>query len=301
MAFVLALMVGFLVCAECAERGTSQSPSLAGGISAKEREALVALYEATDGNHWKNHEGWLGPAGSECGWHGVLCEHDTPEATTVVYLNLYDNNLRGRIPDAIGQLVNLQTLVLLHNDLSGRLPEPLIRQWLSGALWVTAEAPQLTDVSEIDFESSASAILCAQERVILRSDTIAMRFTERCRKASPKDRRTFCEVEKGRIGGQEFALLAWSLEKNGYFTLKGYYDRMATDADFVSTRVTRNGKKYEVVEYAGAGPSELWLITHAIDSVSSSIEWKKSKTQPECPRWSKSQESATQVPPSQPK
>jgi hypothetical protein len=43
---VLALMASFLVCAECSERGTSsESPSLAKGISAQERRALVALYE----------------------------------------------------------------------------------------------------------------------------------------------------------------------------------------------------------------------------------------------------------------
>lgn len=287
---VLALLVSFLVCAECSERGTSgESPSLAEGISAQERQALVALYQATDGNHWKNHDGWLGPAGSECGWHGVGCGLGAPEPKTVVYLDLYDNNLRGRIPEAIGQLVHLQTLFLSHNDLSGGLPEPLIRQWLSGSLWIKAEAPLLTDVSEIDYESSASAILCAQQRVVLRSDTAAMRFTERCRNASPKDRRTFCEVKKGRIGGEGFALLAWALEKNGYFTLQADYEENVTDADFVRTRVTRNGKKYEVVEYAGAGPSELWLIHRAIEGVSSSIEWSKTKTLPECPRWSESQ------------
>jgi len=289
---LLALMASFLVCAECFERGTStQTSSFADGISAQERQALVELYEATDGNHWKNHDGWLGPAGTECSWHGVQCEPSATEPTTVVHLNLSENNLRGRVPEAIGQLVHLQTLLLLHNDFSGMLPEHLIRQWLSGALWVTAEAPQLTDVSEIDYESSSSAILCAQQRVVLRADTTAMRFTERCRNSSPKDRRTFCEVENGRIGGEEFAMLAWSLEKNGYFTLKAYYERVVTDANFVSIRVTRNGKKYEVIEYAGGGPRELWLIHLAIEGVSSSIEWSKTKASPKCPRWSKSQQS----------
>ena len=55
-------------------------------------------------------------------------------------------------------------------------------------------------------------------------------------------------------------MLAWTLEKNGYFTLQGDYQRNITDSAFVSTRVTRNGKKYEVVVYAGGGPLELWMI-----------------------------------------
>ena len=290
IAQALGLMASFLVCtADFRQPTLSGPPSSAKGISAQERQALVALYEATEGNHWKNHEGWLGPADSECTWYGVQCEPSPTEPATVIDVDLSENNLHGRIPEAIGQLVHLQRLLLLRNNISGRLPEPLIRQWLSGSLWVTAEAPLLTDVSEIDYEFAASAILCARYRVVLRSDTTAIRLTERCRNASPKDRRTFCEVEKGRIWGEEFAMLAWTLEKNGYFTLQADYQRNITDSVFVSTRVTRNGKKYEVVEYAGGGPLELWVIHRAIEGVSSTVEWSKTETLPECPRWSKSQ------------
>ncbi len=84
-------------------------------------------------------------------------------------------------------------------------------------------------------------------------------------------------------------MLAWTLEKNGYFTLQADYQRNITDSAFVSTRVTRNGKKYEVVEYAGGGPFELWVIHRAIEGVSSTLEWGKTETLPECPRWSKSE------------
>lgn len=43
------------------------------GVSVKERDALVALYNATGGSHWKNRDGWNGPSGTECEWHGVSC------------------------------------------------------------------------------------------------------------------------------------------------------------------------------------------------------------------------------------
>ena len=289
IALAVGLTATLMAFAECWAQSTLNGPhSSRKGVSEQERQALVALYEATEGNHWKNHDGWLGPVGSECAWYGISCEPGASELSTVVDLNLSENNLHGRIPDALGQLAHLQTLFLFGNELSGRLAEPLIRQWLSGSLWVTAEAPLLTDVSEIDYEFAASAILCARHRVVLRSDTTAIRFTERCRNASPKDRRTFCEVEKGRIWGDEFAMLAWTLEKNGYFTLEANYQRNITDSVFVSTRATRNGKKYEVVEYAGGGPFELWVIHRAIEGVSSTMEWSKTKTLPECPQWSES-------------
>lgn len=85
----LALMAIFMPCAECSGQSTSsETPPLGKGISAQERQALAALHEATDGSHWKNHEGWLGPVGSECTWHGVQCVPGTSEATTVVYLEL---------------------------------------------------------------------------------------------------------------------------------------------------------------------------------------------------------------------
>ena len=83
-------------------------------------------------------------------------------------------------------------------------------------------------------------------------------------------------------------MLAWTLEKNGYFTLQANYQRDISDSAFVSIRVTRNDKKYEVVEYAGGGPFELWVIHRAIEGVSSIMEWSKTKTLPECPQWSKS-------------
>lgn len=286
---ILMLIAGSLACAECFGKGAlRQSHSDEKGISSQERQALAALYQATDGNHWKNHDGWMGPVDTECTWYGVECENGDSDTAVIVGLTLPQNNLHGRIPDAIGQLVHLESVVLYGNDLSGKLPQPLLQRWLSGLLWVTAEAPLLTDFSEIDYESAASALLCESHRVVFRSDGSAVLFAKRCRNASPKDRRTFCEVKKGRILGVEFAMLARTLEKNGFFALQANYQRNVTDAGFDSTRVTQNGKKSEVVAYAGAGPLELFMIDSAIEGVSASIEWEKKEATPKCPRWDES-------------
>ena len=38
-----------------------------------ERDALVALYNSTDGANWTDNTGWMGEAGTECSWFGVRC------------------------------------------------------------------------------------------------------------------------------------------------------------------------------------------------------------------------------------
>jgi hypothetical protein len=36
-----------------------------------ELDALVALYNSTDGANWTDNTGWMGAAGNECSWFGV--------------------------------------------------------------------------------------------------------------------------------------------------------------------------------------------------------------------------------------
>ena len=67
-------------------------------IPASEREALIALYNATDGANWTNKTGWLGAVGTECSWYGVGCAHD------ILYSLYFDNNhLNGTIPAELGE------------------------------------------------------------------------------------------------------------------------------------------------------------------------------------------------------
>jgi hypothetical protein len=96
-------------------------------------------------------------------------------------------------------------------------------------------------------------------------------------------------VKAGRVRDDEFAKVAWALDKNGYFGLQAKYDRNVTHGSFLSTRVILGGKGYQVVEYAGSGPIELWVIHHAIEGISTTTEWEKTQSLPECPQWDKSQ------------
>ena len=95
--------------------------SAAAAVPTSEREALVALYQATGGANWKNKTNWLGAAGTECTWYGVECDGDA----NVIRLLLYDNNLTGRIPPDLRKLTRLEILHLWDNALSGPIPPEL--------------------------------------------------------------------------------------------------------------------------------------------------------------------------------
>ncbi len=83
----------------------------------RDREALVALYEATGGPDWVSSEGWLSDAPFS-DWHGVT----TDENGRVVEIDLGDNGLKGTIPPEIEHLTELRKLWLWVNQLRAPIP-----------------------------------------------------------------------------------------------------------------------------------------------------------------------------------
>jgi len=82
-----------------------------------EREALIALYNSTDGSNWIDNTGWLGAPGTECTWHGITCQD-----SKVTNIDLEENNLVGTIPPEIGCMSDLLDLRLHRNSLTGVIP-----------------------------------------------------------------------------------------------------------------------------------------------------------------------------------
>ena len=93
-------------------------------ISAQERAALIAIYNALDGPNWRAKDNWLGAAGSECTWNAVTCDS---ASTTVVELGLGWNNARGVMPREIGDLPNLEVLTADGSTITGPMPPEIGR------------------------------------------------------------------------------------------------------------------------------------------------------------------------------
>ncbi len=87
-----------------------------------DRDALIALYEATGGPNWDRQANWLGnaPLGS---WEGVSVNAEG----RVTGLNLVSNGLAGHLPPELGWLTELTSLDLRINSLGGHLPPEIAR------------------------------------------------------------------------------------------------------------------------------------------------------------------------------
>jgi hypothetical protein len=87
-------------------------------IPSSEFNALVDLYNATDGPNWTNNTGWNTTTNNvDGGWSGVTVENGH-----VTELFLGQNGLVGTLPSSLGDLEELTTLYLNNNELTGPIP-----------------------------------------------------------------------------------------------------------------------------------------------------------------------------------
>jgi hypothetical protein len=93
------------------------SIDIKGEVSQLQKDALIAIYNSTNGASWNDNTNWLSTEPvSE--WYGV-----TVSGNKVTSLDFYNNNLTGTLPPEIGDLLGLQLLsFFLGNSINGTLP-----------------------------------------------------------------------------------------------------------------------------------------------------------------------------------
>lgn len=83
-------------------------------VMAIQHQALIALYDATNGANWNTKTNWCSSSPIN-EWHGVTIDQDG----YVTELFLAGNNLTGTIPAALSNLSRLSTLCLSDNSITG--------------------------------------------------------------------------------------------------------------------------------------------------------------------------------------
>ena len=89
----------------------------------RDRRALVALYNATNGPDWTNDWNWLSDKPLD-EWNGVTTD-DFGQVVEIHFGCSDGNNLSGNIPPELGNLSEISLLALGCNDLTGSVPPEL--------------------------------------------------------------------------------------------------------------------------------------------------------------------------------
>jgi len=98
-----------------------------------ECEALVDIYNSTNGDSWTNwstaswtSDAWLTIGSDPCSWTWVTCDAWIgPDTMNVQEVKLWFNNLVGPIPTSINDLLYLEALWLWWNDLTWGIPSEI--------------------------------------------------------------------------------------------------------------------------------------------------------------------------------
>ena len=144
-------------------------------------DALMALYNSTNGADWVNNDGWAaGAAGTDCdvcSWDGITCDADS----RVSHIALNSNNMVGNLPPEIGDLTELLHFVAGGSGLTGTIPSEITQLANLELFWVccndlTGTLPDLTDLVSLTSLSVLDNDLTGTfpEELMLKTDMVSI-------------------------------------------------------------------------------------------------------------------------------
>ena len=206
LARVIALLALALVPVACEEPVVAPHLMIPGPAgdrvdAATEREALAALYVATDGPNWTRNDNWLSNAPLD-EWYGIV----TNDEGQVRWLTLWDNGLKGPIVPDLGDLAALELLGLGDNELNGVVPAALASATALTGLWVdnnllSGAIPssflELSELRVLDFSGNEELCIPGTVRFNEWADSVSLVSGPDCSEADAEILRVFHE----RTGG----------------------------------------------------------------------------------------------------
>lgn len=123
----------------------SPSNSLSSTGPHKQREALVDLFNHTNGRNWTTIVDWDDSDEPICKWDLIKCD----DYGGVTKIDLSNNNLDGIIPSSIGKLKHLKSLKMNNNQLRSTIP---METWMLDKL-------EHLDLSKNHFSGSISTMI----------------------------------------------------------------------------------------------------------------------------------------------
>lgn len=94
----MAVLITLFVGVASALAITPTTTVVASSLPPSEVDALIDLFNSTNGHQWTENRNWLKGDPCKDNWHGVVCE-----GGHVTRLNLAMNGLSGRLSESIGE------------------------------------------------------------------------------------------------------------------------------------------------------------------------------------------------------
>lgn len=100
-----------------------------GTTTPQQKQALVDLYNSTNGSHWTHNDNWLSGDPCKNHWYGITCVAHSSSGVfgAIAAIELPNNNLSGTIPSSFtSDLQLLQIVNLSTNNLRGNIPKRIL-------------------------------------------------------------------------------------------------------------------------------------------------------------------------------
>lgn len=280
-------------------------------VAPAERSALLELYELSNGSSWLRSDGWTTDM-SVCGWHGVKCalsEPEDPPRAAVIELRLAANNLRGALPESLGELPLLSVLDLRDNHLTGPVPGALLERFDAHQMDLYLGGNGFSNlISRVRVEYDETAHLCSTQPgseahfiVEVADGADARMQSARCR--SPEEPPyAHCEIRTGKAPSllrlsRALALLDFASMRgaHGRYTRSPLIDPSAPPElrrytmldsfhplELETTAWYGDGTRQTVHTKSDDSPMEVWLAQQLFIALVQQVAWGAPSVTPTC-------------------